>query len=87
MEIGKVVGSITSVSKIDELKPVKLFLVQLVDSDLELKEDYVVAIDPIGVGNEDMVIITGGSGSRFTEITEPTHTDASIIARIDNLEV
>jgi len=59
MEIGKVVGSITSVSKIDELKPVKLFLVQLLDGDLKLKEDYVVAIDPIGVGSEDMVIITG----------------------------
>ena len=87
MEIGKVVGSITSVSKIEELKPVKLLLVQLVDSDLKPEEDYVVAIDPIGVGNEDMVIITTGSGSRFTEITEPTHTDASIIARIDNLEV
>jgi microcompartment protein CcmK/EutM len=87
MEIGKVVGSITSVSKIDELKPVKLFLVQLFDGDLKPKEDYVVAIDPIGVGGDDMVIITGGSGSRFTEITEPTHTDASIIARIDNLEV
>ena len=87
MEIGKIVGSITSVSKIEELKPVKLFLVQLVDGDLKLKEDYVVAIDPIGVGNEDMVIITGGSSSRFTEITEPTHTDASIIASIDNLEV
>ncbi len=87
MEIGKVVGSITSVSKIEELKPVKLFLVQLVDSDFKPKEDYIVAIDPIGVGNEDMVILTGGSGSRFTEITEPTHTDASIIARIDNLEV
>ena len=87
MEIGKVVGSITSVSKIDELKPVKLFLVQLLDGNLELKKDYIVAIDPIGVGNKDMVIFTGGSGSRFTEITEPTHTDASIIARIDNLEV
>ena len=87
MEIGKVVGSITSVSKIEELKPVKLFLVQLLDGDLKLKEDYIVAIDPIGVGNEDMVIITGGSGSRFTEITEPTHTDASIVARIDNLEI
>ena len=87
MEIGKVVGSITSVSKIEELKPVKLLLVQLVDSDLKPEEDYVVAIDPIGVGNEDMVIITTGSGSRFTKITEPTHTDASIIARIDNLKV
>ena len=87
MEIGKVVGSITSVSKIEELKPVKLFLVQLLDSDYKPKEDYVVAIDTVGVGNEDMVITTGGSGSRFTDISEPTHSDASIIARIDNLEV
>ena len=87
MEIGKVVGSITSVSKIEELKSVKLFLVQLVDSELKLKEDFVVAIDSVGAGHQDMVVITGGSGSRFTDITEPTHTDASIIARIDNLEV
>ena len=87
MEIGKVIGSITSVSKIDELRPVKLFLVQLVDSDLKLKEDYIVAIDSVGAGHQDMVIITTGSGSRFTGITEPTHTDASIIARIDNLEI
>jgi hypothetical protein len=35
---------------------------------------------------DDMVVITGGSGSRFTEVTEPTHTDASIIARIDDPE-
>ena len=87
MEIGKIVGSITSVSKIEELRPVKLFLVQLLDSDLKLKEDYVVAIDSIGAGHQDMVIITTGSGARFTKITDPTHTDASIIARIDNLEV
>ena len=87
MEIGKIVGSITSVSKIDELRPVKLFLVQLLNNDLKLKEDYVVAIDSVGAGHQDMVIITTGSGSRFTEITEPTHTDAAIIARIDNLEI
>ena len=87
MEIGKVAGSITSVSKIEELRSVKLYLVQLVDSDSELKEDYIAAIDSVGAGHQDMVVITGGSGSRFTDTTEPTHTDASIIARIDNMEV
>ena len=45
-----------------------------------------MAIDSVGVGMDDMVIVTGGSGSRFTEVTEPTHTDASIIARIDDPE-
>ena len=87
MEIGKVVGSVTSVSKIDELKPVKLFIIQLLNSDLKLMDKYEIAIDAIGVGYKDTVIITLGSGSRFTEISKPTHTDASIIARIDNLDI
>lgn len=84
MEIGKIIGSVISVSKIEELKPIKLFLVQFTDYKLNLKDDFVVAIDTIGVGKDDHVLITLGSGSRFTKISEPTHTDASIVARIDN---
>ncbi len=84
MLLGKVKGNITSVTKIDELRPVRLFLVQLLDKNLELADDYLVSIDSIGVGLGDTVILTGGSGSRFTETTEHTHTDSSIIARIDD---
>lgn len=87
MEIGKVAGSVISISKIDELRPVKLFLIQLLDSEYKPKEDFVVAIDTVGVGFGDMIIISQGSGSRFTEISKPTHTDASIIARIDNFNI
>jgi microcompartment protein CcmK/EutM len=86
MLLGKVKGNITSVSKIDVLRPVRLYMVQLLDGNLKLKDDYIIAIDSIGVGYNDMVIVTAGSGSRFTKPTEPTHTDASIIARIDNPE-
>jgi microcompartment protein CcmK/EutM len=86
MLLGKVKGNITSVTKIDELRPVRLYIVQLLDSNLNLKDDYIVAIDSIGVGMDDTVVITGGSGSRFTKVTEPTHTDATIIARIDDPE-
>ena len=85
MEIGKVIGSVTSVCKINELKPVKLFVIQFLDSDLKLADKYIVAIDAIGVGYNDTVLVAIGGSSRFTEITEPTHTDASIIARVDNI--
>jgi ethanolamine utilization protein EutN len=85
MQIGKVVGNIVSVSKIEELKDVKLFVVQFLDSQLMLAHDYSVSIDTIGVGIGDIVLITEGSGSRFTEISEPIHTDSSIVARIDSL--
>ena len=71
MEIGKVVGNIVSVAKIDELKPVKLFLIQLLEKDYKPSNDYIVAIDLIGLGYGDYVIITQGSGSRFTDVTKP----------------
>lgn len=86
MEIGRVVGNITSVLKIEELKPVKLFLVNILDSEFNLKNEFIVSIDTIGVGFGDLVIVTQGSGSRFTEISKPTHTDAAIIARVDSFE-
>jgi len=84
MEIGKVVGSVITVSKIEELKPVKLFLVNILDSEFKLKNDFIVCIDAVGVGFGDLVIVTQGSGSRFTEISKPTHTDAAIVARVDD---
>ena len=87
MEIGKVIGSVTSVSKIDELKPVKLFIIQLLTSDFKLRDKYEIAIDTIGAGYADIVLITIGGSSRFTEISKPTHTDASIIARVDNVNI
>jgi len=86
MLLGKVKGSITSVTKIEELRPVRLYMVQLMGSDFSLKDEYVAAIDAVGVGYDDTVVVTIGSGSRFTDVTEPTHTDASIIARIDDPE-
>jgi len=84
MELAIVKGNIVSVAKIEEIKPVRLFLVQLLGNDYIPKNEFVVAIDCIGVGFGDYVIITQGSGSRFTDISKPTHTDASIIARVDN---
>ncbi len=86
MLLWKVKGNITSVIKIEELRPVKLYIVQLLDHDLILKDDYIIAIDSIGVGYDDMVVVTIGGSSRFTRITEPTHTDATIVARVDDPE-
>lgn len=86
MDIGKVIGNIISVAKIEELKPLKLFLVQLLDHEYNPGSNFIVAIDTIGVGFGDFVILTQGGSSRFTELSRSAHTDASIVARIDNFD-
>ena len=49
MDLVIVKGSVVSVVKIDEIKPVKLFLVQLLGKDYIPKNEFVVAIDCVGV--------------------------------------
>ncbi|MFO7928319.1 MAG: EutN/CcmL family microcompartment protein [Candidatus Humimicrobiaceae bacterium] len=83
MDIGKIVGSITSVSKIEELKPLKLYLIHILDSEFKNTGNYMVAVDTIGTGYGDNVLITTGSAAKMTKLTSDVPVDASIVARID----
>jgi len=86
MDIAKVVGNVTSVSKMEQLKPVKLFVVHILGSDFSKTGKYTVAVDTIGVGYGDHVLITTGSAAKMTAVTKEVPTDTSIVARIDTLE-
>ena len=49
MELAIVKGNVASVAKIDEINPVKLFLVKLLGKGYIPKNEFVVAIDCVGV--------------------------------------
>ncbi|MCG9479880.1 MAG: EutN/CcmL family microcompartment protein [Actinomycetia bacterium] len=83
MDIAKVVGSITSVSKMKQLDPVQLYVVNILDSNFSHTDSYTVAVDTIDVGYGDMVLITTGSASKMTDMTAEVPTDTSIVARLD----
>ncbi len=86
MDIARIVGSITSVSKMEQLKPVKLFVVHMMGSDFNDTGKYGVAVDTIGVGYGDLVLITTGGAAKMTEVTKMVPTDSAIVARIDSVE-
>lgn len=83
MDIGRIVGSITSVSKIEELKSLKLYLIHILDSELKNTGNYMVAVDTIGSGYGDRILVTTGSAAKMTKVTIGVPVDASIVARID----
>ena len=85
MQIAKIVGNITSSIKVEELRPAKLFLVQMLDCNFKLTKKFSVAVDTVGVGYKDIVLISTGSGARIPKISKDMPTDTSIIARIDYL--
>ena len=50
------------------------------------KGDFVVAMDSVGAGPDEIVFYVSGSSARFTPVTEGVPTDCSIVAIVDFIE-
>ena len=87
MILGRVVGNVWATKKDENLIGAKLLIVKQLDLELKEKEDFFVAVDNVGAGEGDIVLVTMGSSSRQTEYTDNKPVDAVIIAIIDKLDV
>jgi microcompartment protein CcmK/EutM len=87
MLIGKVVGSVVATRKDEKLENQKLLVVQVHDHQNRPKEQYVVAVDAVGAGHEEMVLYATGSSARQTTMTEGKPCDAVIMAVVDSWDL
>jgi ethanolamine utilization protein EutN/carbon dioxide concentrating mechanism protein CcmL len=85
--IGKVVGSVVATRKDEKLENQKLLLVQVHDHNNVPKDQYVVAVDAVGAGMEEMVLYATGSSARQTSRTENRPCDAVIMAVVDSWDL
>ena len=87
MLIGKVVGAVVATHKDEKLENRKMLVVQVHDQNNKPKDQYVVAIDSVGAGHEDMVLYATGSSARQTTLTENRPCDAVIMAIVDSWDL
>lgn len=88
MTIGRVIGTVVCTQKTPTLEGVKLQLVlPLAPDDLTPSGKPLVAIDAIGAGRNEVVLLASGSSARQTSVTLNTPCDAVIMAIIDSIEV
>ena len=87
MLIGKVVGSVVATRKDEKMANQKLLLVQVHDQQNKAKEQYVVAVDAVGAGLDEMVLYATGSSARQTTLTENKPCDAVIMAVVDSWDL
>jgi ethanolamine utilization protein EutN len=80
---GKVVGTIVSTRKVDSLLGSKFLEVQLFSGNQQ-RNEYIVAIDTVGAGIGENVLITTGSGARLALDNAAAPTDAVIVGIIDS---
>lgn len=83
MLIGKVVGSVVSTRKNENLVGNKFMVVQL-PKDMSEGRCKIVAIDNIGAGIGEIVLIATGSAARIGCGVEDTPVDAAIVGIVDN---
>ena len=81
MVIGTVTGSVVSTRKNDRLVGQKLLIVRPMDG-MEEKGDF-VAIDNVGAGIGEQVLVARGSAARIGCGLEDAPVDAAIVGIID----
>lgn len=64
MELARVEGTIVSTAKSEKLQGYKLLLLNLVNPDMTKTNNYVVAVDAVGSGDGELVIVCRGSSAR-----------------------
>ena len=87
MIIAKVSGTVVSNQKTAKMEGLKLLLLEKIDPvTMKGKNDFVVAMDAIGAGLDEIVFYVSGSSARLAEATIGLPTDATVVAIIDNIE-
>jgi microcompartment protein CcmK/EutM len=86
MVLGRVVGTVVCSSRNDGLEGARYLLVDKINKHGENKGDYLVALDILGAGNDEMVLVTEGSPSRETPLTVNKPLDALIVGIVDLID-
>ncbi|MEW4488253.1 EutN/CcmL family microcompartment protein [Thalassoglobus sp. JC818] len=93
MFLAKITGNVTSTHKVQAMVGQKLFIVEPLRVD-EQNQDSLkstgrtfIAVDTVGAGEGEVVLIVQGSSARFTDDTKTLPIDCAIIGIVDNVRV
>jgi len=86
MVFARVVGNVVCTRKDDKLVGTKLLMVQPIKLDDTPYGNPLVAVDAVGAGEGELVLIVQGSSARQTAKTENTPVDCTIFAIVDTIE-
>jgi microcompartment protein CcmK/EutM len=85
--LGRVIGTVVSTRKDEELEGLKFLVVKGCDFDGKPTGSAVVAADAVGAGIGEVVLYASGSSARQTHLTKDRPVDATIMAIVDQVEV
>lgn len=87
MILAQVQGTVVATRKDAGLLGLKLLLVREVDAQFQPTGNQLVAVDAVGAGTGELVLVASGSSARLTEVSKDKPVDAVISGIVDSVEV
>jgi microcompartment protein CcmK/EutM len=87
MIIARIVGTVVSTQKDARLMGKKLLVVRPLNLDGTEASGYVVAVDTVGAGFHERVLVVAGSSARLAQGMKDVPIDAAIVGVIDTVDV
>ncbi len=93
MFVAQITGSVVSTQKVETMKGCKLLIVEPYRLEPQHRDRLIstgrsfVAVDMLGAGVGDFVLITQGSSARFTPETSKLPVDCVIIGIVDSVHI
>jgi ethanolamine utilization protein EutN len=79
---GQVVSNIVSTRKQPALVGSKFLEIRLIENN-QMTDKFIIAVDSVGAGIGEIVLITTGSGARLALHNKETPTDAVVVGIVD----
>jgi len=83
MIFARVAGTVVATRRSDELPGARYLLVELCDQRGQGRRDYLVALDGIGAGAGELVMVTQGPSARQMSFSDRKPVDALIAGIVD----
>ncbi len=87
MIIARIVGTIVASQKDERLSGKKLLIVRPLNLDGTDQAGYTVAVDTVGAGFRERVLVVSGSSARLAQGMKDAPVDAAIVGVIDTVDI
>ncbi len=86
MILAQVAGTVVGTERNDSMDAPRYLLVDLCGLDGRPLDDFLVAVDTMGAGVGEVVLVSQGSSARQTRLTDKKPVDAVIVGIVDLVE-
>ena len=87
MLLARIVGTVVATRKDERLHGRKLLVARLIDEQGQDQKGHVIAVDTVGAGVREIVLVVQGSSARLAQGCKDCPVDAAVVGVVDTVDV